>query len=107
MSEQSVQLSFFVPENQINDELDQCKSFYNEFHILTYKIDEAYQISEIMHYLPNPEDNIAYLVEDISTYISGAELTDEEREIVTPESNRDLVSPEAFDIGIFEEEERK
>jgi len=106
-SEQNIQLSLFVPESQIQEELDQFRSFYNEFHVLTYKIDEAYQISEVMHFLPNSEDNVAYTVEDLSIYIAGAELTDDEREIVAPESNRDLISPEAFDIGIFEEKERK
>lgn len=105
--EQSVQLSFFVPENQIKDELDQFQSLYNEFHILTYKIDEAYQISKIMHYLPNPANNIAYPIEDLSKYISGAELTDEEREIIAPEPDSDLIDPEAFDIGIFKEEKKK
>lgn len=89
------------------NELNEFKSEYNEFHILTYEIDHAFQISKIMHYLPNPANNIAYEVEDLSLYISGAELTDEEREVIAPELVDDLVDPEAFDIGIFEEEERK
>lgn len=105
-SEQSVQLSLFIPENQVKEELDQFQNLYNEFHILTYKIDKAYQISKIMHYLPNPEDNIAYRVEDLSKYISGAELTDEEREIIAPEPDNDFIDPEAFDIGIFEEKKK-
>lgn len=105
--EQTEQLSLFVPEKQVKDELDQFQSEYNEFHILTYKIDEAYQISAIMHYLPNPEDNIAYKIEDLSEYISGSELTDEEREVVAPEQDNDIIDPAAFDIGIFEGEESK
>ncbi|MGP6151634.1 MULTISPECIES: spr1630 family ClpXP-sensitive toxin [Bacillaceae] len=100
------QLSFLVPENLIKDELEHFKSSYNEFHILTYSLDDAYQISEIKHYLPNPEDNIAYLVENLSSYITGADLTDEDREIVAPESNDDLIDPAAFDIGILEEEQQ-
>lgn len=106
-SQYSEQLSFFISEKQIEDELNQFKSLYNEFHILTYKIDEAYQISKIMHYLPNPDDNIAYKVEDLSKYVSGAELTDDEREVIAPEPDSDLIDPAAFDIGIFEDEERK
>ncbi|TFJ92405.1 DUF5986 family protein [Lentibacillus salicampi] len=106
-TEQSMQLSLFVPENQVKEELDRLQNVYNEFHILTYKIDKAYQISNIMHYLPNPDDNIAYRVEDLSDYILGAELTDEERGIIAPEPDSEFVDPEAFDIGIFEDEEKK
>lgn len=100
----SEQLTFFVLEQQVKDELDQFKDEFKEFHILTYKLDEAYQVSEIMHYLPNPEDNIAYLVEDLSDLISGADLTDEDREIVAPETKDDFLDPAAFDIGILGEE---
>jgi hypothetical protein len=100
------QLSFLVLESQVKDELENFKSSYNEFHILTYGLDEAYQISEIMHYLPNPNDNIAYPVEDLSDFISGADLTEEDREVVAPEMNEDIMDPAAFDIGILEEEQQ-
>lgn len=60
-----------------------------------------------MHYLPNPDNNIAYRVENLSKYISGAELTDEEREIIAPAPEKDLIDPVEFDIGIFEEKEMK
>ncbi|MDM5281921.1 hypothetical protein [Peribacillus frigoritolerans] len=106
-SEHFEQLSFLVLEKQVKDELDHFKSSYNEFHILTYALDEAYQISEIMHYLPNPGDNIAYQVENLSSYISGADLTEEDREVVAPEANDDLMDPAAFDIGILEEEQQQ
>ncbi|MBY7145081.1 hypothetical protein KFZ56_18855 [Virgibacillus sp. NKC19-3] len=105
--EYSEQLSFFITEKQVKDELDQFKSSYNEFHILTYEIDAAYQISKIAHYLPNPDDNIAYMVEDLSKYISGAALSDDEREIVAPKPDDDLIDPREYDIGIFEDEENK
>ncbi|CAI8944136.1 Restriction endonuclease [Brevibacillus sp. IT-7CA2] len=99
------QLSFLVLASQVKDELENFKSSYNEFHILTYALDEAYQISEIMHYLPNPNDNIAYLVEDLSDFISGADLTEEDREVVAPEID-DIRDPAAFDIGILDEEQQ-
>lgn len=104
-SQQGEQLSFFVSEEQIKDELEQIQHTYHEFHILTYRIDNAYQISEIMHYLPNPENNIAYRIEDLSEYISGSELTNEERDIIAPEQDNGIIDPAAFDIGIFEDEE--
>lgn len=57
--------------------------------------------------MPNPTDNIAYKIEDLSNYISGAELSDEEREIIAPEQGHDILDPADFDIGIFKEEEKK
>lgn len=104
-NEMSEQLSLFMSDKQAQNELTQLQTAYNEFHILTYKIDEAYQISEIMHYLPNPDDNKAYLIEDLSGYISGSELTDEERDIIAPEQDNDIIDPAEFDIGILEEEQ--
>ncbi len=101
------QLSFWVVESKVKEELEEFTSSYDQFHILTYALDEAYQISEIKHYLPNPNDNIAYLVEDLSDYISGADLTDEDREVVAPELNEDIMDPAAFDIGIFEDEQQQ
>ncbi len=59
-----------------------------------------------MRYLPNPNDNYAYLVEDLSDFISGAELTEEDRDVVAPEMNDDVMDPAAFDIGIYEEEQQ-
>jgi hypothetical protein len=106
-AERSEQLSFLVPEKQVKEELDHFKSSYNQFHILTYALDDAYQISEIIHYLPNPGDNVAYEVENLSDYISGADLTEEEREVVAPDTNDEIMDPAAFDIGILEEDEEQ
>lgn len=78
-------------------------SEYESFHILTYELDAAQQITKVMHYLPNPADNIAYEIADLTDYISGAELTDEERSIIAPEKD-DLIDPAAFDLSILEEE---
>ncbi|WP_028543689.1 hypothetical protein [Paenibacillus taiwanensis] len=105
-TERVEQLSLFLLESQIRDELVSFASSYTQFHILTYALDEAYQISEIMHYLPNPNDNIAYLVENLSDFISGADLTDAEREVVAPQMNEEIMDPAAFDIGIYEDEEQ-
>ncbi|WP_407269421.1 hypothetical protein [Radiobacillus sp. PE A8.2] len=106
-SEPSEQLSLFVTEEQIKDEIELFQSDYDEFHILTYKIDDAYQISEIMHYLPNPANNIAYRIENLSEYISNSELTDEEREVIAPEQDHGIIDPAAFDIGIFEDKDKE
>lgn len=104
---QSKQLSLFMPEHIVMNDIDYFSKTYNEFHILTYRIDRAFQISEIIHYLPNPTNNKAYKIEDLSHYITGAELTNEEREILAPEQDSGIIDPAAFDIGILEEEEEK
>lgn len=106
-NEESVQLSLFISEQHIKEDIENFHASFNEFHILTYNIDEAYQISEIMHYLPNPANNIAYEIENLSEYISGAELTNEEREIIAPDQDSDIMDPAVFDIGIFEEKDKK
>src|SRR5699024_4980465 len=83
-STQGKQLSLFVTEKQIKDQIEHFQTQYNEFHIVTYKIDEAYQISEIIHYLPNHNDNINYEIENLSDYNSGAKLPYEERDMIEP-----------------------
>lgn len=57
-------------------------------------------------YLPNSEDNIAYIGEDLSSYISGAELKEEDRELISPEENDDFLDPTVFDIGILDKEQQ-
>jgi len=57
-----------------------------------------------MHHLPNPYDNIAYEIADLSSYISGAELTDEERSVVAPAKDS-FIDPVAYDFGILDQEE--
>lgn len=45
-------------------------------------------------------------MEDLSKNISGAELTDADREIIAPESESDVINPAAFDIEFFAEENK-
>jgi len=98
------QLSYLlVAEQEVSEQLELFRSEYESFHILTYELDSAQQITKIMHYLPNPNDNIAYEIADLSNYISGAELTDEERKVIAPEKD-DFIDPAAFDFGILDEE---
>lgn len=104
---EQMELPFFISQSHVQEELEHFQAYYSEFHILTYKLDEAYQVSEIMHYLPNPHDNVAYIVEDLSSLIAGAELTNEERELIAPELHDDILDPAAYDIGIQEEEKER
>lgn len=103
----SEQLVLYIPGTSIDDELESIKSTFEEFHVITYKIDASYQISEIIHYLPNPDDNIAYKIENLTKYISGAELSDMEREIIAPVAGHDILDLPAFDIFISDDDEEK
>ncbi len=53
----------------------------NEFHILTYALDSRHQMSDIIHYMPSPEDHRAYEIEDLSPFIDGAELSEYDRKV--------------------------
>ncbi|SEN53719.1 hypothetical protein SAMN04489762_2476 [Terribacillus saccharophilus] len=105
--EQQEQLSLFVTKSEVIEELLQFKKEFNEFHILTYQLDDAYQLSEILHYLPNPATNVAYLIEDLTDYISGADLSEEDREAVSPSSQGMERTAEQYDIGILEDLEEE
>lgn len=99
------QLSYLsVSEELISEQLELFRSEYESFNILTYQLDGAQQISKIMHYLPNPTDNIAYEIKDLTDYISGATLTDDERSVIAPEED-DFIDPIAFDFSILDEEQ--
>lgn len=100
------QLALFEEEQLAFYELDDEAKVFNEFHVITYKIDSAFEITEIMHYLPNPENNKAYFIEVLSHYISGAELTGEEREILASAEDTDPPDFESEMIEIFEEERK-
>lgn len=52
-----------------NDTLEVSKQ-YNRFYIVTYEIDSEFLISEIKLWMPNPVNNKAYLVENLTEYIN-------------------------------------
>jgi hypothetical protein len=52
-----------------NDTLEISQQ-YNRFYIVTYEIDSEFLINEIKLWMPNPANNKAYLVENLSEYIN-------------------------------------
>ncbi|MBP2241567.1 hypothetical protein J2Z40_002130 [Cytobacillus eiseniae] len=72
---QSTQLQLELLEDmqvvQINskDTLEISKQ-YDRFYIVTYEVDSAFLIREIKVWMPNPVNNKAYLVENLSKYIN-------------------------------------
>lgn len=99
------QLCFsYLSGSVVTKQLALFKSKYESFHIITYEFDQSQQISKIVHYLPNASDNIAYQITDLTDYIIGAELTEEDREIIAP-VKEDFIDPIAYDFGIIDDEQ--
>jgi len=81
---------------------------YDKFYIVTYEIDEAFMISKILVWMPNPNDEKAYLVDDLTELINNSSVDFEGVDIGVLE-NDDLDynydSPAAVDFDIFHEDE--
>lgn len=92
-------LTLTYTETQKSEQLPLLRSEYDSFHILTYQLDRAHQIKQIMHYLPDPVDNVGYLLKDLSNYITGNELTREERIVLASGEPEEYFEPKVFDLG--------
>lgn len=112
-SNKSRQLELFeeIPFDVISKEtaLENTKS-YDRFYIVTYEIDEDYLISQILLWMPNPENNKAYLVQDLSELINSKsshniEIEEETKAILKSSE----IEPDAslFDIQIVDDESDK
>lgn len=69
---QSVQLELLEDFQPFTLEIEDTKGMdtqFNRFYIATYNIDEDHLISEIRIWMPNPADNKAYLISDLTSYI--------------------------------------
>lgn len=53
-----------------NQEISKLRYHYDRFYIFTYEIDENYMISNISLFMPNPHNNKAYKIADLTNYIS-------------------------------------
>ncbi|EJR86590.1 hypothetical protein IK7_01100 [Bacillus cereus VD156] len=81
---------------------------YNKFYIVTYEIDEAFMISKILVWMPNPNDEKAYLVDDLTELINNSSVDFDDVDITVLESDEldyNYDSPAAVDFDIFHEEE--
>lgn len=91
-----------------NTELTRLQNDFNKFYIITYEIDLAFMISSIKVWIPNPEDNVAYEVEDLTNYIktSTVELGDIDTTVLESDTfEYEYESPTAYDFDIFHEED--
>ncbi|MEN1934983.1 hypothetical protein AAIE21_05070 [Paenibacillus sp. 102] len=81
---------------------------YNKFYIVTYEIDEAFMISKILLWMPNPNDEKAYLIDDLTELINNSSVDFDDIDITVLESDEldyNYDSPAAVDFDIFHEEE--
>lgn len=107
---QSLQLGLFdeMPFEVISKEsaIENVKS-YDRFYIVTYEIDENYLISKILLWMPNPENNMAYLVQDLSEliYTKSSHTIEMEEEMKAVLKSSEM-EPDAslFDIQIADED---
>ncbi|MFD1850669.1 hypothetical protein ACFSC5_11660 [Oceanobacillus bengalensis] len=105
----SVQLQLFednLLSEEDNVEIAKIESNYDRFYIITYEIDESQLISGISLFMPNPIDNKAYLIDDLTTYINpeSIQIDDELKEVLSNDvDSNNNYDAYRFDIGINEE----
>lgn len=94
-----------------NDAIAKIKTNYDRFYIVTYEIDEGYQISEIRLWMPNPANNKAYLIDNLTTYINASHTIEIEEELINVLTNSvnvdDFVDAHKFGIVIDDAEEQQ
>lgn len=107
-----VQLSLFndYPLNDLDvQEIDKIATNrrIDRFYIVTYEIDENQLISQISLFMPNPEDNKAYLIDDLTQYINAenAFTIDERLKNILGNQSDEEYDALSFGIAIEEDEE--
>ncbi|WP_214708654.1 MULTISPECIES: hypothetical protein [unclassified Exiguobacterium] len=100
ISEQlEIELGFVNPESSIETAQDLSQEV-SEFHIITYSIDEANQIEEIRHVMPNPLNRRAYLVNDLTHFMGTSSVDMNDIDYSAVEGNEEETEFTAFDFNI-------
>ncbi|GIO25502.1 hypothetical protein [Ornithinibacillus bavariensis] len=110
----SIQLEL-LEEGFLNEQdhydIGKIKSEFDRFYIVVYAIDESQLISNISLFMPNPKDNKAYLIDDLTKYINASnmvQIDDELREVlINSDDINNNMDAYKFDIGINEEITKK
>ncbi|MFX0560731.1 hypothetical protein TEPIDINF_002165 [Tepidibacillus infernus] len=97
-----------VMKSLLDSDVAKLQQEFNKFYIITYEIDQANMIASIKVWLPNPENDKAYLVEDLTDLIntSSIDLTDLDTSVLENdqlEFNNE--STNAIDYDIFHEDD--
>lgn len=107
---QSRQLVLFdeLPFDSLtNEEVSEIAKQYDRFYIVTYEIDEEFLISAINLWMPNPLDNKAYLVEELSDHINTKtshiiEMEEQTKAIL--QNSTEMPDASLYDIEIVEDD---
>ncbi|MBU5212479.1 hypothetical protein [Heyndrickxia oleronia] len=89
-----------------NTEVSVLQKEFEKFYIVTYEIDEAHMISSILVWMPNPKDNTAHLVSDLTELINNSSVDFSDVDITVLENddmNYDYESPVAAEYNIVHE----
>lgn len=87
-----------------NEAISSVGKDFDRFYIITYSLDENQMISKISLFMPNPSDNKAYLIDDLTDYMNSLpaiEIGTELKEILVQNiEDDDNYSAINFDIAI-------
>ena len=89
-------------------EVTRLQKDYDKFYMVTYAIDQAFMISTIQVWMPNPVDNKAYLVDDLTEFIENSPIDFGNVDTTVLEEDNmeyDYESPTAVDFDIFHEDD--
>lgn len=113
---QSVQLELledFQPVPLEAEDIESAAAHFDRFYIATYNIGEDHQISEIRLWMPNPADNRAYLISELTPYIGQKpshifEIGDDLKSILTQTiAAEGVLDASAFGIVLGDVEEQE
>lgn len=108
--EKSYQLELFEDPQSLTiskEDIAEISKQFNKFYIVTYEIDEEFLIHSIKLLMPNPANNKAYIVDDLSSLINTKtshiiEIEEETKEIL--QSSAEIYDASAFDIALIEDD---
>lgn len=112
--EKSLQLELLEDPQLVPISVEDIVNLSNEFskfYIVTYEIDEEFLVNSIKLFMPNPVNNKAYLIEDLSKLINTKpshviEMEDETKSILQSLTNTDY-DASSFDIALTEDDSDK
>ncbi|MCH6268880.1 hypothetical protein [Neobacillus citreus] len=91
-----------------DNDVSKLQADFDKFYIITYETDQFNMVSSIKVWMPNPINNKAYLVEDLTDYIGSStiDITDLDTSVLENDYlDFDYDSPTALDYDIFHEDD--
>ncbi|RKL65862.1 hypothetical protein CR203_18600 [Salipaludibacillus neizhouensis] len=113
LSEENVPHSMSILDDAVlksleDSDVSNLQEVYNKFYIFTYSLDQANMVSSIKMWMPNPANDKAYLVEDLTELIdaSSVDISGIDTSVLEDDQSEfDFDSPAAIEYDIFHEED--